>query len=556
VIWRLRFLCVSLSRTPLKIEHPTRESVCTPMRLTTSDYKTFEVEGDPPIVFSDFRQANHCLSGDSVEWKNGMCSLVKRTSHRFIPGVLELTSKVLYGHTSRGAKIYLFHPLSRSYPPFRVGSSLRDTSKNQLGLVEFMEWEDVETLPRGSLIRLVGPCGDLTAERKALTYQYSSPSLSSQLFDIAEDTCLNRVPLPGLTFSIDPDGCMDIDDVLTLHQRSETEWEFSITISDVAAYILEGSDGDIHAYSLGQTLYQDGEAVVPMLPGALSEMALSLRPGEPHTGISLVCTWSTETKTLTVGDFKETSFTSALKTSYESIYDVKEIPTGILQDIASFLHGSPTTDSHEWVAECMLLYNKEVAKKLVENGVGLLRTHKPANAEALNQLTTIHPDLKALAYEAARYQPSGPDLIHAGLGSVAYCHASSPIRRYADLVNQRALKKILRGDPGSPVPDETAKQLNTIQKRMRAYERSLFFLDQVVQIPSGSVEGLVVTSTETKTKVYVPKWKQIIRVDPGSYTTGQNLTIDYYADLQKPQWDQRMVFRVSSDDTESGEHDE
>lgn len=523
------------------------------MRLTTSDYKTFVVEADPPISFSDFRQANHCLSGDSVEWKNEMCSLVKRASHRFIPGVLELNSKVLYGHTSRGAKIYLFHPLSKAYPPFRVGSTVRDTRKNQLGLVELMEWEEFDTLPRGSLMRIVGPCGDLSAERKSLTYQYSSPQIATQLFDIVDDTCPHRQELPGVTFTIDPDGCVDIDDALTLHQKSETEWDFIITISDVAAYILEGSEGDTHAYTLGQTLYQDGEAVVPMLPPALSEMALSLRPGESHTGISLFCTWNTDSKRLTVGEFKETRFTSALKTSYETIYQMKEIPIGILQDVASFLHGSPTSDSHEWVAECMLLYNKEVAKKLVEHRVGLLRTHKPANAEALKDLTAIHPDLKALAYEAARYEAAGPDLIHAGLGSVAYCHASSPIRRYADLVNQRALKRLLRGDPGVPVPSAIAKQLNQIQKRMRAYERSLFFLDQVVQTPSGSVEGLVVISTEIKTKVYIPKWKQIIRVDPGAYVTGQKVTIDYYADLQKPHWDQRMVFRLKSDtETDTG----
>jgi hypothetical protein len=36
----------------------------------------------------------------------------------------------------------------------------------------------------------------------------------------------------------------------------------------------------------------------------------------------------------------------------------------------------------------------------------------------------------------------------------------------------------------------------------------------------------------------------MIRVDPGTYTLGQRLQVDYYADLSKPRWDQRMVFRV------------
>jgi exoribonuclease-2 len=395
-------------------------------------------------------------------------------------------------------------------------------------------------------VRLLGPCGETSAERKALTYEFSNPQLSTKLFDVEEPRLDTRKHLEGITFNIDPDGCMDIDDVLTVRQVSESTWDFVITISDVAAHIVEGSEGDRHAKALGETLYQDSEAVVPMLPAALSEMALSLRPNETHVGISLFCSWNTETKELTVGDFQETVFQNNLSCSYETVYAATELPLNIVQDIASYLHGSPVSDSHEWVAQFMILYNKEVAKKLLQNKVGLLRTHKPADAEALVRFTAIHPDLQSLAYTAAKYEPTGPDQIHAGLGSVPYCHASSPIRRYADLVNQRNLKAILKGSPLPPTPLETAEHLNAIQKRMRAYERCLFFVDQVSATPSGIVEGLVVQCTEAKTKVYVPSWKLTIRVDPGSYSSGQPLKIHYYADLQKPHWNERMVFRVST----------
>ena len=512
------------------------------MLLQTKNYKTFRLSSS--IEFSDYKQANRCLPGDTVNWNQEKCELVKRKSHRFIPGVLELNSKYVFGHSSRGNKLYLFHPHDRKYPPFRVGSNPRNTSTNQLGLVEFMDWEDFETMPRGNLIRVLGPCGDLNAERLALTYQYSSPQVAKQLFDIEDTNDDNRKLLSGFTFNIDPDGCLDIDDVLTLQQLSETQWQFIITISDVATHIPEGSEGDKHAYFLGQTLYQNSEAVVPMLPTPLSEMALSLRPNEKHLGISLFCTWDTQSKSLTVQEFQETKFVNNRSYSYESVYKADEFPLSILQDIASSLHGSPCTDSHEWIAECMILYNKEVAKKLLEHKVGLLRTHKPANAEKLKQFTTIHPDLQVLAYEAAKYEPSAADLIHAGLGNVPYCHASSPIRRYADLVNQRYLKAILANQVLEPSSPELAEHLNTIQRHMRAYERSLFFLEQIARAPSGHVEGLVVFSTEEKTKVYVPSWKLMIRVEPGSYETGQKIKIDYYADLQKPYWDQRIVFRV------------
>lgn len=512
------------------------------MQLQTTNYKTFQI-GE--IQFTDYRQANHCLPGDSVEWNAAKCRLMKRAKHRFIPGVLETTSKTIYGHSSRGSKLFLFHPHDRKYPPFRVGSNCRDTARNQLGLIEFMDWEDFETLPRGNLIRLLGPCGDLDAEKKALTYQYSFPQLATELFDIEEPN-EDRVRLEGFTFNIDPDGCLDIDDVLTLKQLSDTIWQFVITISDVAAHISAESPGDTHAFQLGQTLYQNGEAVVPMLPGPLSEMALSLRPHEKHVGISLFCEWNTETKELCVGDFKETLFQNNRSYSYDSVYKADEFPLAILQDIASYLHSSPCSDSHEWVAECMILYNKEVAKKLLVTQSGLLRTHKPADAEKLKTFTKIHPDLQALAYEAAKYEPTAPGLIHAGLGEVPYAHASSPIRRYADLVNQRALKAILKGQAVPPVPQDMVTHLNAIQKKMRAYERSLFFLEQIGSQTSGTVEGYVVFVEADKTKVFIPSWKLMIRVEPGQYTIGEKLTIGYYANLQKPHWDERMVFCVNN----------
>lgn len=513
------------------------------MILQTSDYKRFQISDR---ILNDFRQANHCLPGDMVEWKEDRCILVKRGYHRFIPGVLDLQSKYVYGHTSRGAKLYLFHPLDPKYPPFRVGSTCRDTSKNQLGLLEFTDWEEFESFPRGNLLRLLGPCGSFQAEKQALLYQYGKPKKAAELFDVEDCSHKDRIRLDGYTCNIDPDGCMDIDDVITLKKVSGTQWEFVITIADVGAYILEGSAGDKHAHDLGQTMYQNGEAVVPMIPAALSEMALSLLPHVTHLGVSLFCKWDTEAKELTVGEFHETIFQSSERYTYETIYKATDLPLTILEDIASYLHGSKTTDSHDWIAEFMILYNKQAALKLVDHKAGLLRTHKPGNQEMLEQFLKIHPDLQALAYEAAKYEPTNTNQIHAGLGSVPYCHVTSPLRRYADLINQRALKVILKGQNPNPVSQELADHLNQIQKQMRRYERHLFFLEQIAKTPTGTVEALVVSSTNEKTKAYVPSWKQQIRLQSKEVTIGQTIRVEYYADLQKPRWNERIVFSITT----------
>ena len=161
------------------------------MNLETKDYKSFTVTNSN-ISFDDYHQANRCLPGDTVVWDSAQakCQLEKRADHRILVGVLELHSKYLYGHTSRGTKIYLFHPLNPAYPPMRVGCSERDTSQNQLALVRFDSW--TETIPRGNLVRLLGTVGTLKAEQEALLWLYAKPELAKFTVDTCPamtDTC-------------------------------------------------------------------------------------------------------------------------------------------------------------------------------------------------------------------------------------------------------------------------------------------------------------------------------------------------------------------------------
>jgi exoribonuclease R len=508
------------------------------MTLETKNYKEFKIND---ISFDDFHQANRCLPGDTVTWDGSKCNLVKRANHRTLVGVLELNSKYLYGHTSRNVPIYLFHPLDSSYPPMRVGCSERDTSKNQLALVQFSDW--TEKIPRGNLQRLLGPVGSLAAEHQALLWLYAKPELAKLSADSSHVALTGTSLEEGQTINIDPQGCKDIDDVLTLIPR-ENGWQMYITIADVAAAISEDSTMDFLASQRLQTVYVEGEAVLPMLPRDISEYASSLIPGEKRQGVSLKCFW--DGNHLEVQGFEEVVITNQKSYTYESIYTA-DFPVHILKDIASYLKKEETNDSHEWIEQLMLLYNIEGAKVLLKMKAGMLRTHKPVKKDMLESMQAIHPDLRILAFESAKYEPVEEGKVHATLGSIPYTHLSSPLRRYADLVNQRVLKAYLHHQTMSPTSTKILDDLNKQQKNLKHLDRAWFFLDKILEQTAGVMKGVVVESTDTKTKLYIPSWKRIIKTKSEQIPIGTEVDVEFYADIRKVSWKERIVFRIKQE---------
>jgi len=469
----------------------------------------------------------------------------------WIPGTLELASKVRYGITSRGVPIFRFVPYDRLLRPLAVGCSQRDLFHNVHAIVAAEPVSPNNTLQKGIIIQNLGKPTDETELQVLLAnYAYDcNKSLrykeSAKISDYHSSHSSTNV-LEGFTFNIDPPGCKDVDDSFTVNSLGPNQWEITINIADVASLVKEGSDIDTQARLKATTFYSlDGRPLSPMFPPEISEGAASLGTDEPRPALSLQFIYEANSpphsfKWLETVVRRTRSFTydeaQSLLHKYPELQVIKDLTKG--------------ADSHEWVERLMILYNTKAGEALKAAGKGILRSHSAPAAEKLAMLSAIDPAFSMMAYDAAIFCRSDTqgDTRHFGLDADAYAYASSPIRRYCDLVNQRALKS-LTVDQAEGI-EELIIHLNRRQKQAKAFTRDLFFMTELSRT-NDFVEGTVI-SINKALKIYVPVWKRSIKVrsisnqlrEEAIPAVGSKVSIDWYCDREQVGWKERIVFKL------------
>lgn len=465
-----------------------------------------------------------------------------------IVGILKTNSKYKYGIAKNGNCIYMFSPLNQDIPPMIVSSKINDSINNYLCLANYIEWN--QKFPKGGMIEVLGKCGDWEAEKKAILYQYC-PYTHKRNINIEDAIEIKTDKVKNITewktINIDPENCIDIDDCISYKIKNDV-LKIAITIANVANIVKRDTEIDDKALLIGQTFYSENYKTSMLHP--IYEKECSLNLGQKRNGVSLFINWSiSQNKIVKTPIFKETLIVNQETYTYENIYSSKH--KELMEFMKSFnVFQELKNDSHKWIETLMLFYNIEAAKLLRINHMGIFRKH-----EAPRNHNIYEKYCEFLSYKSAKYCLYDDDLFHYGLNTKLfnipeYCHITSPIRRYADLVNQRLLLQILNNQ----IDRENFNQniidvLNERNKFAKKHDRELFFIQLIENSSNNIVEGIVIDMDIDKTKIYVycDMWKRIIAVnviDLKVHYIEQKVSLKYFYNPCEASWKKRLIFQI------------
>lgn len=316
----------------------------------------------------------------------------------------------------------------------------------------------------------------------------------------ADRADLRSVPL----VTIDGEDARDFDDAVFAEPDGDG-FHIVVAIAEVAFYVKEGGALDKTAFERGNSVYFP-DRVIPMLPERLSNGLCSLLPNEDRYCLA-VHIWIDSKGTIKKYEFVRGIMRSVARLTYEQVenatshesliknlysaytalayerdgrgaldldlpeYKIYFDAEGNVSDIAL----KTRLESHRLIECFMIAANVAAADFLLKNKApGIYRVHEAPSEEKLNDLRTLlvmsdyrlqkgavtarhfNRVLKASADDPRRVMIhtavlraqmqafySAENLGHFGLGLQKYCHFTSPIRRYSDLMVHRSIVKLL-----------------------------------------------------------------------------------------------------------------
>lgn len=302
----------------------------------------------------------------------------------------------------------------------------------------------------------------------------------------------SRLDLTHLkAYAIDDVESSDADDAISI--EGDRIW---VHVADVAALVEPGSELDIEAQARGANLYLP-DIIIPMLPHALTEMlALGMTDRSPALSISFSLDESMAPTDIEIAPstihVTRTPYAEANQQldsgslaelfAVSQAYRRRRFDTGAAQlnlpevkirvkEQQVEITPLPSLDSREMVTDLMLMAGEAVASFCQQNEIAI-----PYATQAAPGQTLTSEKLSAMFAFRRHFKPSRLQVDpepHASLGLGVYCRATSPLRRYSDLLVHQQLRSFLRD--GTSMDEATVSKkiniANTAALAIRKTER-------------------------------------------------------------------------------------
>ena len=273
--------------------------------------------------------------------------------------------------------------------------------------------------------------------------------------------------------TIDGQATLDYDDALSL-ERDEEGYRLGIHIIDVGHFIHKQDPLDQEAQLRGSSVYMP-DLKIPMLPAGLAEDLCSLKAGQDRPAISTVVSLS---PALDIIDFDV--FPSLVNVSRQMTYYDVNLLADEDSDIRIFREAAAKfrryrldsgavqitlPETHVWlggdqeitvnrinrespgrmlVSELMIMANWLMGRFLKERNLPAVFRSQPKPKERLYEgiEESVYKNIMQRRLLNRFALSSNPEQ-HSGLGLDVYLTATSPIRKYSDLVTQRQIRAAL-----------------------------------------------------------------------------------------------------------------
>jgi hypothetical protein len=343
-----------------------------------------------------------------------------KTNNSFV-GILSTSQQVKFGKTKAGKPIYQIHPLKKILPPFWITYGGKLTGRIIIQF-KFKEWPDNSKLPFAEIISIL----EETNFSNILLYHYQierKPFIKKlpELNQFEKE--LVRKKLNDLTiFSIDPKGCIDIDDAISIEKISDSCYKVGVHIAQPICWLTE-------------------EEIIERSRKAISTLYLSETTGNKNL-------WSDEITE------KASLFVNQEKPAYSTIFTISDNKIISTESFPSLIINKLNTDydniDYPFIKECKSLTEKLIGREIdshelvshwmimTNQYIGSTFENIPFRSQNEKAIEEKELDVKIkqvftnMQLEGAFY--SYDKDFHHSLNLKKYTHFTSPIRRIIDTI--------------------------------------------------------------------------------------------------------------------------